>query len=596
MQGEHLTNPRASQESGSAPDAEELHLIDAYWRAANYLSVGQIYLLDNPLLREPLTPEHIKPRLLGHWGTTPGLNFIYAHLNRVIRARRSQRDLRRRARPRRSRHRRQRLSRRHLQRDLSARSRATPSGMRRLFRQFSLPGGIPSHVAPETPGSIHEGGELGYSLAHAYGAAFDNPDLLVVLRRRRRRSRDRAARRQLAFEQVPQPGARRRGAADPAPQRLQDRQPDGARADPRRRAARRCCDGYGYDPHFVEGDDPADRCTSDGATLDDGCRGQIREIQSRRASAAHDERPRWPMIVLRTPKGWTGPKIVDGLPVEGTWRAHQVPIADVRDNPEHLAQLEEWMRSYRPEELFDDDGAFVAELARARARRARGAWAPTRTPTAASCSATRAARLPRLRRRGRAPGDGRRAKRRGCSARYLRDVIEAQSRQNFRLVRSRRDRLQPAGGGLRGHRPRLGGADPRDGDDHLSPRRPRDGGAQRAHVPGLARGLSADRPPRPVLLLRGVHPHHRLDVQPARQVAEGHARDPLARADRLAELPAHLARLAPGPQRLLPPGPRLHRPCRQQEGRGRARLSAAGCQLPAVGRRPLPAQRATTST
>jgi len=338
---------------------DELRLMDAYWRAANYLSVGQIYLMDNPLLREPLRPEHIKPRLLGHWGTTPGLNFIYVHLNRVIR-----------------------------NWDLNAIFVTGPGhggpavvanaylegtyseiyadigqdaeGLRRLFRQFSFPGGIPSHAAPETPGSINEGGELGYSLLHAYGAVFDNPDLLVCC--------------------VIGDGEAETGplAASWHSNKFLDPVRDGAVlpilhlngykiANPTVLARipedelRDLLRGYGYEPHFVSGDDPPLVHRRMAAVLDEVIQ-EIQAIQRRAREESDPTRPRWPMIVLRTPKGWTGPKEVDGLPVEGTFRAHQVPITEVRENPEHLALLEAWLRSYRAEELFDEQGALVPEL------------------------------------------------------------------------------------------------------------------------------------------------------------------------------------------------------------------------------------------
>jgi xylulose-5-phosphate/fructose-6-phosphate phosphoketolase len=339
---------------------EEIRQLDAYWRAANYLSVGQIYLLDNPLLREPLQAEHVKPRLLGHWGTTPGLNFIYVHMNRVIR-----------------------------NWDLNAMyvigpghggpglvanaylegtyTEVYPSitrdteGMRKLFRQFSFPGGIPSHVAPETPGSIHEGGELGYALAHAYGAAFDNPDLLVCC--------------------VVGDGEAETGplATSWHSNKFLSPARDGAVlpilhlngykiANPTVLARipanelRALLEGYGHHVHVVEGYDPPAMHQQMAAVLDEVTQ-EIHGIQ--RAAREHPDgsRPRWPMIVLRTPKGWTGPKEVDGQPVEGTWRSHQVPVAEVRENAEHRALLESWMRSYRPEELFDKDGALMVELA-----------------------------------------------------------------------------------------------------------------------------------------------------------------------------------------------------------------------------------------
>ncbi|WP_436761551.1 phosphoketolase family protein [Streptosporangium sp. V21-05] len=321
--------------------------VDAYWRAANYLSVGQIYLLDNPLLAEPLRAEHIKPRLLGHWGTTPGLNFCFAHLNRII-AERDQ-DMIYVAGPGHGgpaavAHAWLEGSYTEKYPDISR----DGAGMRRLFRQFSFPGGIPSHVAPETPGSIHEGGELGYSLAHAYGAAFDNPDLVVacVIGDGEAETGPLAA--SWHSNKFHAPG--RDGAVLPilhlngykiANPAVLARIPEGELVG--------LMEGYGYRPHLVSGDDPE----------------AVHQIMAETLETVFDqiaEGGRPPMIILRTPKGWTGPREVDGLPVEGTWRSHQVPLSGVRDNPEHLAMLEEWMRSYRPEELFDAEGRPVAEI------------------------------------------------------------------------------------------------------------------------------------------------------------------------------------------------------------------------------------------
>jgi xylulose-5-phosphate/fructose-6-phosphate phosphoketolase len=339
---------------------DELARLDAYWRAANYLSVGQIYLLDNPLLREPLRLEHVKPRLLGHWGTTPGLNFVYVHMNRVI-----------------------------GREDLDAIYVTGPGhggpglvanvylegtysevyphvgpdteGLRRLFRQFSFPGGIPSHAAPETPGSINEGGELGYSLVHAYGAAFDNPDLLVccVVGDGEAETGPLAA----SWHSNKFLNPVRDGAVLPilhlngykiaGPTILARIPTDELRA---------LLEGYGYGPRFVTGSEPQDMHQQMAATLDEVV-AEIRGIQRRARAGGDATRPRWPMIVLRTPKGWTGPAEVDGVPVEGTFRSHQVPLAGLGQRPEHLRQLEAWLRSYRPEELFDDDGALRAELA-----------------------------------------------------------------------------------------------------------------------------------------------------------------------------------------------------------------------------------------
>ena len=339
---------------------EEIRKLDAYWRAANYLSVGQIYLLANPLLKEPLKLEHVKPRLLGHWGTTPGLNFIYVHLNRLIK-----------------------------RTDLNVIYIAGPGhggpglvantylegtysefypnisqdleGMKKLFKQFSFPGGIPSHVAPETQGSIHEGGELGYALVHAYGAVFDNPDLLACC--------------------VVGDGEAETGplATSWHSNKFLNPTRDGAVlpilhlngykiANPTL-LARLSHDeltsllvGYGHKPHFVEGDNPEIMHQVMAATLNTVL-AEIQNIQREARESGFKKRPQWPMIVLRTPKGWTGPKIVDGKPAEGSFHSHQVPLAQLATKPEHLRQLEEWMRSYKPEELFDESGRLRSELA-----------------------------------------------------------------------------------------------------------------------------------------------------------------------------------------------------------------------------------------
>jgi xylulose-5-phosphate/fructose-6-phosphate phosphoketolase len=337
----------------------DLRRIDAYWRAANYLSVGQIYLLDNPLLSEPLRPQHVKPRLLGHWGTTPGLNLIYAHLNRVIRVRGLNAIYV--------------IGPGHGGPGIVANaylegtySEVYPSisqdvtGMRRLFRQFSFPGGIPSHVAPETPGSMHEGGELGYSLAHAYGAAFDNPDLVVfcVVGDGESETGPLAA----SWHSNKFLNPVRDGAVLPilhlngykiANPTLLARIPEDE--------LRSLLIGYGHDPLFVEGSDPGTMHQLMAGTLDEAME-RIARIKAAARADGEADRPHWPMIVLRTPKGWTGPKEVDGQPVEGTFRSHQVPVAEVHKNPEHLRMLEAWMRSYRPEELFDEQGGLRAEL------------------------------------------------------------------------------------------------------------------------------------------------------------------------------------------------------------------------------------------
>lgn len=339
---------------------QELDLTDRYWRAANYLSVGQIYLMDNPLLREPLKPEHIKPRLLGHWGTTPGLNFIYAHLNRVIKHR-------------------------HVDvlyvcgpghggpgmvantylegtySEIYPEVSEDIAGMRKLFKQFSFPGGVPSHAAPETPGSIHEGGELGYALVHAFGAAFDNPGLVVAC--------------------VVGDGEAETGplAAAWHSNKFLNPERDGAVlpilhlngykiANPTILARTRDGDleslfwGYGYQPIFVEGHEPAEMHRKMALALDEAF-DLIEEFQTdSRSKPEYHDVPRWPMIILRSPKGWTGPKEVDGKKVEDFWRAHQVPVANCRGDERHRKILEDWMRSYEPEDLFDGDGRLKAEL------------------------------------------------------------------------------------------------------------------------------------------------------------------------------------------------------------------------------------------
>jgi len=339
---------------------QELRSMHAYWRAANYLSVGQIYLYDNPLLREPLTLAHVKPRLLGHWGTTPGLNFIYVHLNRLIKMH-----------------------------DLDAIYIAGPGhggpgvvanvylegtysevypeisrdaeGLKKLFKQFSFPGGIPSHVAPETPGSINEGGELGYSLMHSYGAVFDNPDLIAVCVVGDGEAETGALAASWHSNKFLNPA--RDGAVLPILHL------NGYKIASPTILARISKDeltslfvGYGYKPYFVEGDDPETMHQLMAATLDKVI-AEIKAIHQDARENGSSERPQFPIIILRSPKGWTGPKFVDGLPAENSFRSHQVPLAELATNPEHFQQLEEWLRSYKPEELFDENGTLIPELA-----------------------------------------------------------------------------------------------------------------------------------------------------------------------------------------------------------------------------------------
>src|SRR5713226_3422918 len=354
------TGSARSYESKQPLSEEELRKMHAYWRAANYLSVGQIYLYANPLLHEPLKFEHIKPRLLGHWGTTPGLNFIYVHFNRLIK--------------------------KHdlnviyvagpghggpglvantflegTYSELYPHISQTEEGLHRLFKQFSFPGGIPSHVAPETPGSIHEGGELGYSIAHAFGAAFDNPDLLVCCVVGDGESETGPLAGSCHSNKFLNPS--RDGAVLPilhlngykiANPTILGRMNDSQLTQ--------LFTGYGYKPYFVEGHEPEIMHQFMARTLDAVVE-EIHSIQEAARAGKSTGLPEWPMIVLRTPKGWTGPKIVDGKPVEGTWRAHQVPITDFASNPGHLKILEDWMKSYNPEELFDSNGKLIPELA-----------------------------------------------------------------------------------------------------------------------------------------------------------------------------------------------------------------------------------------
>ncbi len=428
----HAVTP-APASSGSpntlAPD--ELRKIDAYWRAANYLSIGQIYLLDNPLLREPLTVDHIKPRLLGHWGTTPGLNFIYAHINRIIKAR-----------------------------DLAILNVTGPGhggpgivantylegtygeyfpditsdveGMRKLFRQFSFPGGIPSHVAPQTPGSINEGGELGYSLSHAYGAAFDNPNLTVVCTIGDGEAETGPLATSWHSNKFLNPISD--GAVLPILHlngfkianptilaRIGDDELDALLR------------GYGYTPYMVSGDDPATMHELMATTLDT-IFDEIARIQKHARENNDPTRPRWPMIVLRTPKGWTGPKFVDGKRTEGSWRAHQVPLDGVRKNPDHLAQLEAWMKSYKAEELFDQSGRLIEEL---RALAPEGPKRQGDTPHANGGRLLQDLELPQwhtyaidVAERGRTVGEATKV-----LGEFLRDIMRANdARKNFRVV------------------------------------------------------------------------------------------------------------------------------------------------------------------
>ena len=443
---------------------ERFELLDAYWRAANYLSVGQIYLRANPLLHEPLRVEHVKPRLLGHWGTTPGLNFLYAHLNRIIRERDSSMiyitgpghggpGL---------------VANTYLEgtySELYPEVSQDAEGLKRLFTQFSWPYGVPSHVAPETPGSIHEGGELGYALLHAYGAAFDNPELAVAC--------------------VVGDGEAETGpcAASWHSNKFLNPARDGAVlpilhlngykiANPTVLA--RIGDeelfelfrGYGYEPFLVRGDDPGAMHTTM-ADVFDQVFDRIREIQRDARESGATARPRWPMIILDTPKGWTCPESVDGIRIEGTHRSHQVPLSKLRENPDHLRLLEEWMQSYRPDELFDEDGRLREEIA---ALAPEGDRRMGSNPHANGGQLLRALELPDFRQYAvdaTAPGENKAEATRVLGS-YLRDVMRANLAQaNFRLFgpdETESNRL----GAVYEATPKILMARLEEGDDHLS--------------------------------------------------------------------------------------------------------------------------------
>ncbi len=508
----------------------DLHSLDAWWRAANYLSVGQIYLMDNPLLREPLRPEHVKPRLLGHWGTTPGLTFVWSHLNRVI-----NRDglealfvagpghggpaV---------------VATAWLEGTYSERYSNVPGdaeGIGELFRQFSFPGGIPSHAAPETPGSIHEGGELGYSLAHAYGAVFDNPDLLVAC--------------------VIGDGEAETGALAGSWQANKFCHPvhdgtvlpilhlNGYKIANSTVLARIPTDelleqlrGHGHRPYVLDGGFPDENGTVEDAMdvharmadVMDEIVAEIRRIRDRAAEqlAAGEEvtRPSWPVLVLRTPKGWTGPKEVDGKQVEGTFRAHQVPLSEVRRNEGHRGPARGVAAVLPARGALRRCGAAAAGAGCAESARrpsdecesTRQRWSAPARPAAAGLHPARGRRAEpglrpgqRDRHAGRVAGRGR-----AGQPGELPDHGPG------------RDGLQPVAGGVRRDRPPVPGPDRRRGRAHRAVGSGA-GGAQRAALRGLAGGVPAHRPARAVQLLRGLHPHRRLDVQPARQVAAGDA-------------------------------------------------------------------------
>ena len=566
----------------------ELELMNAFWRACNYLSVGMIYLKDNPLLKEPLKTEHVKHRLLGHWGASPALSFVWVHLNRMI-----------------------------VKHDLDVIFVAGPGhgapgvlgpaylegtyseiypdksqdaeGMQKFFKQFSFPGHIGSHVTPETPGSIHEGGELGYSLSHAYGMALDNPDLIVAC--------------------VVGDGEAETGPLATAWHSNKFLNParDGAVlpilnlngykiANPTvlsrisHEELEALFIGYGYTPYFVEGSDPAVMHQKMADTLERAI-GEIRAQQKAARASNTPVRPRWPMIVLRSPKGWTGPKEIKGHKVEGSWRSHQVPFSDVRDNPANLKLLEDWMRSYKPEELFDAGGRLVPEL---RALAPAGNRRMSANPHANGGLLRKPLKLPDFRAyavevssRGTAMYENTKP-----LGEYLRDVMK-NNPTSFRVFgpdETASNRLQAVYEASK--KTWMADMLPEDADGgELVARWARHGNALGAHAGRLAGGLPAHGASRVLPHLRGVRARHRFHVQPARQVAR-HQQEPraVARLGRVREHPVVVHGLAPGPQRVLSSGSGVHRSGDQQGAVGHARLPAARRQHAAIGRRPLPSQ------
>ena len=582
-------SPLAPLETAKLPTSsqplspDEVRQIDAYWRAANYLSVGQIYLLSNPLLREPLTIEHVKPRLLGHWGTTPGLNFIYAHFNRIIKKNglnvinitgpgHGGPGI---------------VANAYLEgtyTEFYPDIQQNEDGMRKLFKQFSFPGGIPSHAAPETPGSINEGGELGYSLAHAFGAVFDNPDLLACCVVGDGEAETGALATSWHSNKFLNPA--RDGVVLPILHlngyKIANPTVLGRLSD---EELTHLFTGYGYKPYFVEGHEPELMHKLMAATLDSVI-AEIQSIQEKARSQGSLSRPVWPMIILRSLKGWTGPKFVDGKPVEGTWRAHQVPVTDLATKPGHLKILEDWMRSYRPEELFDEKGKFIEELAdlAPKGNRRMGA-----NPHANGGLLLKDLLLPDFRdyavevvEPGRENSEATRV-----FGTFLRDVMKLNlEAKNFRVfgpdetASNRLDALYEVTDKVF-MEPIL------ETDEHLSP----DGRVVEMLSEHMCQGWLEG------YLLTGRHGFfscYEAFIHIVDSMFNQHAkwlkvtrRHPLAAADFVVKLSSDVARLASGSQRFQPSGPRLHRLRRKQEGGYCPRVPAARYKLFAVGGRSL---------
>ncbi len=567
--------------------AEEVQKLNEYWFAANYLTVGQIYLKDNPLLERPLSRDDIKPRLLGHWGTTAGLNFIYTHLNRLIRCHdlnmiyiigpgHGGPGL---------------VAHTYLEgsyTEIYPNIEQNRDGIKRLFRQFSWPYGVPSHVAPETPGSIHEGGELGYSLLHAYGAAFDNPDLIVTC---------------IVGDGEAETGAL---ATSWHSNKFLNPAKDGAVlpilhlngfkiANPTvlarisEQELRDLFIGYGYEPRLLEGSDPPEMHQKMAAVLEEML-ADIRLIQDRARKQEKVERPRWPLLILKTPKGWTGPKVVDGLPVEGTWRAHQVPVADVANNPEHLKLLEDWLRSYKPQELFGTEGRLRPDLS---------ALAPTGRHRMGMNSHANGGlllqplMLPDFRHYAvcaEKPG-AQEAEATRVLGRFLRDIVkENQTTRNFRIfgpdetASNRLDAVYEAT-----TKEWMARIDPVDIE--LST----DGRVLEVLSEHMCEGWLEG------YLLTGRHGFfscYEAFIHIVDSMFNQHAKwlktttpSAMARSYRIVELSAFFARVASGPQRLFASGPGIYRSRGKQEGGCGAHLSTAGRKHIAFGRRSLLSQQ-----
>ena len=580
--------PARATIEGAPLSAEELRATVKYWHASLYMSAAMIYLRDNPLLREKLKPDHVKRRLLGHWGSDPGLSLVYIHLNRLIR--KYDLDMIYLAGPGHGAP--GVLSNLYLEgsySDVYPEITDDEDGLRRFFGRFSFPGGIGSHCTPETPGSIHEGGELGYSISHAYGAAFDNPDLIAAV--------------------VVGDGEAETGplATSWHSNKFLDPVRDGAvlpvlhlngykinnptiLARIPRDELEALFRGYGYAPCFVEGSDIDSMHQAMAATLEH-CIIEIRRIQAAARAAGRAERPRWPMVILRSPKGWTCPREIDGHRVEGFWRAHQVPIADIRQDPRHLGVLEGWLRSYQPEEFFDKEGRVrpsIRALAPAGARR-------MGTNTHANGGVRRRPlAMPDFREYSVKVGEHGSDQVSSTSelGKFLRDIVRCNP-STFRAFSpdenssNRLDALYEATG-----KAWLGAYFPEDVDGtHLAP----DGRLMEMLSEHTLEGWLEG------YLLTGRHGFFstyeafvhviRFDGESARQMAGKMQCAALAGRYQLAQPAHHLHRLAPGSQRLYPPGPGLPGRCREQKPGRDTHLSAAGCELPAVGRRPLPAQR-----